>query len=55
MIVDNATALYRINFSGRGELLARQMHLVKFLRNLQKLTDEVIFDSSSTGTVPKAN
>lgn len=41
MIVDSATALYRTDFSGRGELSARQMHLAKFLRSLQKLADEV--------------
>ncbi|BBH08158.1 sec34-like family protein [Prunus dulcis] len=40
MIVDSATALYRTDFSGRGELSARQMHLAKFLRSLQKLADE---------------
>ncbi|KAF8406818.1 hypothetical protein HHK36_005939 [Tetracentron sinense] len=39
MIVDSATALYRTDFSGRGELSARQMHLAKFLRSLQKLAD----------------
>lgn len=43
MIVDSATALYRTDFSGRGELSARQMHLAKFLRSLQKLADEVFF------------
>ena len=42
MVVDSATALYRTDFSGRGELSARQMHLAKFLRSLQKLADEVI-------------
>lgn len=41
MIVDSSTALYRTDFSGRGELAARQMHLAKFLRNLQRLADEV--------------
>jgi RecA/RadA recombinase len=41
MIVDSATALYRTDFSGRGELSAQQMHLAKFLRRLQKLADEV--------------
>jgi DNA repair protein RAD51 len=41
MIIDSATALYRTDFSGRGELSARQMHLAKFLRSLQKLADEV--------------
>ncbi|KAF4366431.1 hypothetical protein F8388_003669 [Cannabis sativa] len=40
MVVDSATALYRTDFSGRGELSARQMHLAKFLRSLQKLADE---------------
>lgn len=40
LIVDSATALYRTDFSGRGELSARQMHLAKFLRNLQRLADE---------------
>ncbi|MFS7974092.1 putative DNA recombination and repair protein Rad51 [Helianthus anomalus] len=43
MIVDSATALYRTDFSGRGELSARQVHLAKFLRSLQKLADEVIY------------
>ncbi|KAK9715451.1 hypothetical protein RND81_06G166300 [Saponaria officinalis] len=40
IIVDSATTLYRTDFSGRGELLARQMHLAKFLRSLKKLADE---------------
>ncbi|KAJ3070210.1 recombinase rad51 [Podochytrium sp. JEL0797] len=40
LIVDSATALYRTDYSGRGELSARQMHLAKFLRMLQRLADE---------------
>jgi len=40
LIVDSATALYRTDFSGRGELSARQMHLARFLRQLQGLADE---------------
>ncbi|KAI3636110.1 hypothetical protein MIR68_005991 [Amoeboaphelidium protococcarum] len=40
LIVDSATALYRTDFSGRGELSARQMHLAKFLRSLLRLADE---------------
>ncbi|XP_045832257.1 DNA repair protein RAD51 homolog A-like isoform X1 [Trifolium pratense] len=40
MIIDSATALYRTDFSGRVELSARQMHLAKFPRSLQKLADE---------------
>jgi DNA repair protein RAD51 len=43
MVVDSATALYRTDFSGRGELSARQMHMAKFLRSLQKLADEVCY------------
>ena len=33
--------MYRTDFSGRGELSARQAHLGKFLRTLQRLADEV--------------
>ena len=40
MIVDSATALYRTDYSGRGELANRQMSLAKFLRQLQKMADE---------------
>ncbi|BFZ64855.1 RecA recombinase Rhp51 [Saitoella coloradoensis] len=40
LIVDSATSLYRTDFSGRGELSARQTHLAKFLRQLQRLADE---------------
>jgi DNA repair protein RAD51 len=32
-----ATGLYRTDYSGRGELSARQMHLAKFMRALSKL------------------
>jgi DNA repair protein RAD51 len=41
LIVDSCTALYRTDFSGRGELSARQNHLAKFLRTLLRLADEV--------------
>ncbi|XP_067942556.1 DNA repair protein RAD51 homolog 1-like [Watersipora subatra] len=40
MIVDSATALFRTDYSGRGELSARQNHLGKFLRMLLRLADE---------------
>ena len=40
MIVDSATALFRTDYSGRGELAARQLHLASFLRMLQKMADE---------------
>lgn len=40
IIVDSSMALYRTDFSGRGELSARQMHLSRFLRFLLRLADE---------------
>ncbi|KAB0803275.1 hypothetical protein PPYR_00245 [Photinus pyralis] len=40
LIVDSATSLYRTDYSGRGELSARQIHLARFLRMLLRLADE---------------
>ena len=40
IVVDSATALYRTDYSGRGELADRQMHLARFLRALQRIADE---------------
>ncbi|XP_055850857.1 DNA repair protein RAD51 homolog 1 [Episyrphus balteatus] len=40
LIVDSATALYRTDYVGRGELANRQMHLGRFLRLLLRLADE---------------
>lgn len=40
LICDSATALYRTDYSGRGELSARQMHMARFLRMLLRLADE---------------
>ncbi|KAI8384237.1 DNA repair protein RAD51 [Radiomyces spectabilis] len=40
LIVDSAISLYRTDYSGRGELSARQMHLARFLRQLQRIADE---------------
>lgn len=37
--IDSATALYRTDYMGRGELAARQQHLALFLRRLQRLCD----------------
>lgn len=48
LIVDSAVGLYRTDYSGRGELSARQMHLAKFLRMLMRLADEVIFLMQTT-------
>ncbi|XP_012285420.1 DNA repair protein RAD51 homolog A [Orussus abietinus] len=40
LVVDSATALYRTDYSGRGELAARQTHLARFLRMLLRIADE---------------
>lgn len=40
LVVDSATALYRTDFQGRGELAARQQHMGQFLRYLQRMADE---------------
>ncbi|CAE7680284.1 rad51-a [Symbiodinium microadriaticum] len=40
MIVDSATALFRTDFHGRGELSERQMQLGQFLRQLTRLAEE---------------
>lgn len=40
LIIDSATALFRTDYSGRGELSARQNALAKFMRMLLRLADE---------------
>lgn len=40
LIIDSATGLYRTDYSGRGELSERQMHLARFLRKLLRIADE---------------
>ena len=35
IVVDSATALFRTDYTGRGELAARQQKLAQFLRRLQ--------------------
>jgi DNA repair protein RAD51 len=40
IIVDSATGLFRSDYSGRGELADRQQNLSKFLRLLQRISDE---------------
>ena len=40
LIIDSATALYRTDYSGRGELSERQMQLAQFLRQLQRMAEE---------------
>jgi hypothetical protein len=40
LIVDSATALFRTDYTGRGQLSERQQQLAKYLRQLQRLADE---------------
>lgn len=40
LIVDSVIAHYRTDYSGRGELSARQVHLGVYLRSLMQLADE---------------
>lgn len=40
LIVDSVMSLYRTDYSGRGELSARQSHVAQFMRSLQRLADE---------------
>jgi len=40
IVVDSITCLYRTDYTGRGELAARQQHMARFLRVLQRLADE---------------
>lgn len=40
IVVDSATALYRTDYQGRGELAERQQTLAQFMRNLQRLANE---------------
>ncbi|KAL0481986.1 DNA repair protein RAD51 [Acrasis kona] len=40
VVVDSCTALFRTDFSGRGELSARQIKLAQFLRTLSRIAAE---------------
>jgi DNA repair protein RAD51 len=40
LVVDSATALFRTDYSGRGELSERQMQLAQFLRQLTRMAEE---------------
>merc|ERR1712118_611844 len=55
IIVDSATSSYRSEFHGRTELNARQNHLGRFLRALQKLADEFGVAVLVTNQVVAAN
>ncbi|GLC39242.1 DNA repair protein RAD51 A [Pleodorina starrii] len=55
LIVDSATALYRTEYNGRGELSVRQIHLGRFLRALQGIADEYGVAVVVTNQVVAAN
>jgi len=40
IIIDSVMALFRVDYSGRGELADRQQHLAKMLSKLQKIAEE---------------
>lgn len=40
LVVDSATALFRTDYCGRGELSERQMQMAQFLRQLTRLAEE---------------
>jgi DNA repair protein RAD51 len=40
LVVDSATALYRTDYTGRGELAERQQKLAQFLRALSRIADQ---------------
>ena len=40
LVVDSATALFRVDFSGRGELAPRQQKLNHFLSSLTKIAEQ---------------
>jgi len=40
LIIDSIMALFRVDFSGRGELSERQQHLGKMLSKLLKLAEQ---------------
>jgi meiotic recombination protein DMC1 len=39
-IVDSVMALFRVDFSGRGELADRQQKLAQLMSRLQKISEE---------------
>jgi DNA repair protein RAD51 len=55
IVVDSATALFRTDYTGRGELAQRQMKLAQFLRRLQRMADEfgvaVVYSNQVVATV----
>ena len=55
MVVDSCTALFRTDYSGRGELSARQLHLAAFLRMLLKMADEVCAEQDASPVVTHVN
>ncbi|KAG2493815.1 hypothetical protein HYH03_008034 [Edaphochlamys debaryana] len=55
LVVDSATALFRTEYNGRGELSTRQIQLGRFLRALQGIADEFGVAVVITNQVVAAN
>ncbi len=48
-------ALFRVDFSGRGELADRQQKLAQMLSRLQKISEGIIIFINRTGILPKCS
>lgn len=56
LVIDSGTALYRTDYTGRGELAPRQIHLGRLLRMLQTVALEfgvaVVFTNQASLSSP---
>jgi len=58
LIVDSIMALFRVDYSGRGELADRQQHLAQMMSRLQKISEEynvAVFITNQMTADPGAN
>ena len=55
LIIDSIMALFRVDYSGRGELADRQQHLAQMLSRLQRLSEEFNLAIYITNQVPLGN
>ena len=54
-IVDSIMALFRVDFSGRGELADRQQKLAQLLSRLQKIAEGVFVTKTVTKLIKSDN
>lgn len=55
LVIDSATYLFRTEYTGRGELFLRQSSLGKFLKNLQRFSEEFNVSTIITNQVVSSN